>query len=329
MAVTVRNDRNEVLYQADELIDDAYLRAPELCESEYKLDKHFASMSFKETHFDGFILGHGSAATHQRLRVESRDITRRIGLHFMLEGEVSSRVRGIDHTLVTSANQHNIVYSPQSEEEMDISHQPSLQVFVVAFCRDRFVSLAANNGPILDTYAEKVAGDRPVYLRNSHNITQRMLQVIDDVRHCHFTGGLKKLFLQSKAMELLALQSEQTEWENKRALPSAKLPRGDEDRIYHARDLLLAHAQDPLSLSELARKAGINEFKLKNGFKKVFNNTVFGYLNDFRMDQAQEMVRAGEKSFTDIAGDLGYSSLQHFSAAYRKKFGCSPRESRR
>lgn len=136
------------------------------------------------------------------------------------------------------------------------------------------------------------------------------------------------MFLQSKAIELLALQCEQVESESRRnrVLQVDKISRTDEERIYYARDLLLANAQDPLSLNELARKAGLNEFKLKNGFRKVFDNTVFGYLSDYRLDQAKQMIREGKLSFTDIADELGYSSLQHFSNAFRKKYGMSPRE---
>jgi AraC-like DNA-binding protein len=177
--------------------------------------------------------------------------------------------------------------------------------------------------------AEKVENRKPVFETKGYHITPRMLQVIDEVRHCHFTGGLKKLFLQSKSIELLALQCEQIEQENRYGVPVYKLSRTDEERIYHARDLLLIHAQEPLSLGELARKAGINEFKLKSGFKKVFDNTVFGYLSDYRLEQAKQMMREGEHSFTDIADELGYSSLQHFSNAFRKKFGVSPSEVKR
>ncbi len=61
----------------------------------------------------------------------------------------------------------------------------------------------------------------------------------------------------------------------------------------HAREYLLEHALQPPSLTELAKIAGINEFKLKQGFKQVFNNTVYGYLSDYKLNQARELLVQG------------------------------------
>lgn len=330
MPVTIRNDHKEVLYQFDEPYLQEHFNTPQLVETDHHIDISCGQARFREMHFDGFILGYGSMEVKQRLHVQSNDALRLIGLHFMLQGEITSSLEGVASNLVTSSLQHNIVYNPFSEEHLRIEQQPDMKVFGLSFCTDKFIELAANNGPVLDKYAEQVEKQQPVYLKRGHRITPRMMQVIDEVSHCHFTGGLKKLFLQSKAIELLALQCEQIEQESLRSTTGpGKVSKTDEERIYHARDLLLANAQAPLSLSELARKAGINEFKLKTGFKKVFDNTVFGYLSDYRLEQARQLIREGRLSFTEIAGELGYSSLQHFSFAFRKKFGISPREVKR
>lgn len=52
----------------------------------------------------------------------------------------------------------------------------------------------------------------------------------------------------------------------------------DKQRIFFARDCLLKNIDAPPTLSQLARAAGLNEFKLKKGFKEIFNQTVFEYL---------------------------------------------------
>lgn len=327
MPVTIKNDQQQVIFKYDEEFPQAYCKSPELVEKDHKIDLSCGVGSLKEIRFDGFVMGGGSMAINQRLHIETNEKFGLIGLHFMLQGEVTSHLKGVADNLVTSHYEHNIVYNPDSEESLHLEKQPEMKVFGLSFIPEKFVELAANNGPVLDKYAERVENRLPVYLERAQRITPKMMQVIDEVNHCHFTGGLKKLFLQSKAIELLALQSEQIEQETLRNAPAeGKVTRSDEERIVYARDLLLQHAQSPLSLGELARKAGINEFKLKNGFKKVFDNTVFGYLSDYRLEQGHQLVREGKLSFTEIADELGYSSLQHFSHAFRKKFGISPRE---
>ncbi|HEY1200219.1 MAG TPA: AraC family transcriptional regulator, partial [Niastella sp.] len=100
-------------------------------------------------------------------------------------------------------------------------------------------------------------------------------------------------------------------------------PGHDTDSIYFAKDYLVQHAAQPPSLNELAKIAGINEFKLKQGFKTLFNNTVFGYLADYKLNQAHELIRSNIP-IKEVADQLGYSSVQHFNSAFRKKFGIPP-----
>ncbi len=248
-------------------------------------------------------------------------------MHFMLKGEVTANIKGMRRIMKTRQFEHNLVYSPEPEEQVNVDRQPEINVFALTFLKDRFIELAHHNGPVLERYGESVENDRPVFPDRTYQMTQRMMQVIDEVKNCQFNGGIKRLFLQSKAIELLALQCEQIELYDLNRRPARSVFNStDEEKIRYARDLLLANAQEPLSLAELSRQAGLNEFKLKSGFRKVFNNSVFGYLSEHRLEEAQRMIRTGNRSFTEIADDLGYSSLQHFSHAFRKKYGCSPRE---
>jgi AraC-like DNA-binding protein len=67
---------------------------------------------------------------------------------------------------------------------------------------------------------------------------------------------------------------------------------------------------------------------LKNGFKEVFHNTVYGSLSDTRLEMARKEMQ-GAKTLTEIAFELGYSSNQHFSMAFRKKYGVAPNKLRK
>jgi AraC-like DNA-binding protein len=92
----------------------------------------------------------------------------------------------------------------------------------------------------------------------------------------------------------------------------------------YAREYLISHMETPPGLSELARIIGINEYKLKRGFKEMFGNTVFGYLSDLRLEMAKNELLENRNTASTIASELGYSSVQHFSNAFKKKFGYAP-----
>ncbi|MEM1369543.1 MAG: AraC family transcriptional regulator, partial [Cyanobacteria bacterium P01_H01_bin.15] len=78
------------------------------------------------------------------------------------------------------------------------------------------------------------------------------------------------------------------------------------------------------SLIELARLAGINDCKLKLGFRQVFGTTVFGYLHDCRMERSRQLLDAGEMTVAEAAQSVGYVNRSHFAIAFRKKFGLNP-----
>ena len=80
----------------------------------------------------------------------------------------------------------------------------------------------------------------------------------------------------------------------------------------------------PPNLSEIAGTVGLNEYKLKRGFKKIFKTTVFGYLTQQRLHLAHQYLRDTEKTAAEISFDLGYASPQHFNNAFKKKFGITP-----
>lgn len=69
---------------------------------------------------------------------------------------------------------------------------------------------------------------------------------------------------------------------------------------------------------------GINQTKLKSGFKQLFGTTVFGYLTDIRMEKARLLILSEKKNVGEVADLVGYQHPHHFAAAFKRKFGYSP-----
>jgi len=99
---------------------------------------------------------------------------------------------------------------------------------------------------------------------------------------------------------------------------------GDKEKIIAVRDLINERLGDPPSLSQIARTVGINEYKLKRGFKEIFNTTVFGYLTEQRLLLAYQYLMDTRKTAAEISFELGYSTPQHFNNVFKKRFGLTP-----
>ena len=155
-------------------------------------------------------------------------------------------------------------------------------------------------------------------------ITPRMYQILQQILSSPHRGMIEHLLLESKVLELLALQFI-TLGENTFAPRQISFQAKDADRVQYARELLEQQMCDPPSLAELARLTGLNEFKLKQGFRHLFRTTVFGYLYDYRMAQAQTMLGDGLLNVAQVSAQVGYRSPEAFSTAFRRKFAVSPK----
>ena len=98
------------------------------------------------------------------------------------------------------------------------------------------------------------------------------------------------------------------------------------EKIKEARDIIMEQMIDPPSLKELSRMVGTNEFKLKVGFKSVYSNTVYGYLADYRMEHARKLLTINNTRIKEVAAQVGYSNPSHFIAAYKKRYGITPKQ---
>jgi len=247
-----------------------------------------------------------------------------IEMHFTLAGEgfMENHLNG--ERYYYSKDRQNLHYMPQFVGSTHYPKGAFHEFFEVRFTKKFFLSLAEDSSPMLMDFANKVANGTPVELSKLNlPITFGMHQCIREIMQMRLDNGLKKLFIQSKCIELLTLQAQAFEQASGKGVRVCKTTY-DRERIYFARDYLIDHAVSPPSLMELAKIAGLNEFKLKKGFKEMFNTSVFNYLSDFRLNKARNELMSGAMPIKEVAEQLGYCSVQHFTREFKKKFGVSP-----
>lgn len=156
---------------------------------------------------------------------------------------------------------------------------------------------------------------------NPVTITPAIQTALWQILQCPYKGLIHQLYLEAKSLELIALFFEAVA-ENSPAHPC--LNRDDLERIHHARHVLQSNLHTPPGLIELARQVGLNDRKLKAGFRQVFDTTVFGYLTQLRMEKARQLL-AQQRSVAAVAAAVGYTSPTAFSGAFRRKFGITPK----
>ena len=100
----------------------------------------------------------------------------------------------------------------------------------------------------------------------------------------------------------------------------------DREKIIKAREILIQQIGEPITIKELSRKVAINECYLKKGFKEMFGTTIFDFYQSQRMEHAKYLLYEKGLSVTEVSLMLGYSSISHFSTAFKKHTGLKPCE---
>jgi AraC family transcriptional activator of pyochelin receptor len=173
---------------------------------------------------------------------------------------------------------------------------------------------------------ELVAENHQSFFNDINLITPAMRSALDQILNCPFTGNTRRIYLESKCLELIALRLEQfKQGDRYDRKPLCSLKPDDVDRIYLARDILTKNADHPPSLMQLARQVGLNDFKLKLGFREIFGTTVFGYVHRHRMETARQLLSDRRMNVKEVAQAVGYANQSRFAAAFRKQFGINPK----
>lgn len=180
--------------------------------------------------------------------------------------------------------------------------------------------------PLPSELRHLILTDSRPYYACSGVTTSDMQMVLQQILHCPFSGMTKRIYLESKVWELMALLLDQELTQCPKNPGEPLLKQDDVDRIHYAREILQQQFDNPPSLLELARQAGLNDCTLKRGFRQVFGTTAFGYLHEYRLERARQLLEEGHLNVSEVARRIGFVNRSHFAAAFRKKFGFSPKE---
>ncbi|MEO1448269.1 MAG: AraC family transcriptional regulator [Bacteroidota bacterium] len=133
------------------------------------------------------------------------------------------------------------------------------------------------------------------------------------------------VYYHGKALELLSVVFDRKKDQDLESCPFL-LDANNVKRIRQAKRIILDNMLNPPSLKELARGVGLNVYQLKVGFKNIYGASVFQYLNDAKMEQARQKLDTMTFKVNEVSDALGYSSSSHFIAAFKRKFGITPKK---
>lgn len=148
-----------------------------------------------------------------------------------------------------------------------------------------------------------------------------------EISNCKLVGIHRKIFLESTILFLL-YQSQKNNLIFQLGCDSCAIMNKpiEVEKIKKAKKYILDNLANNLTIPIIANYVGTNQCYLKMGFKEVFEQTVFEFIQENRMIKARHLLQSTNPNITEIAYSVGYSSLSSFSQSYKNFFGISPTE---
>lgn len=299
------------------------------CETRLTLPKKLGEGSLRIVRLQhGLDLFVNEHLLEESLILECLDTTPKhsqIVLKFHLSGLISGLIWGINDEMLGSPGSFALIHWPEGTagavEFISGSEVCTIELAIAP--------------ELLRTMIEEPDEHHPVALQRLLNTVQNpyyqpgqtnplMAIALQQILHCPYQGPTRRLYLESKGLELIALYFEQLKVDQPSLQKTHRLKPEDISQIYVARDILIRQMDNPPSLLSLARQVGINQQKLKKGFRQVFGTTVFGYLHNCRMERAAQLLQDNQTTVASVAQTVGFAHRGCFAAAFKCKFGINP-----
>lgn len=172
---------------------------------------------------------------------------------------------------------------------------------------------------IHDSFAQAVAGPSPVPFKFASVVPPALLAHAQrSVRGAFRSRSVAPEAFIELAARIVACLSEPRRWAARVVSPC------DICRVTEARQRILREFRAPPSVQELARELGMNEFKLKCGYRQAFGTSIGSDCRVVRLRRAAELISSTELSLTEIALEVGYGNPGDFGVYFRRHFGLTP-----
>ena len=109
-------------------------------------------------------------------------------------------------------------------------------------------------------------------------------------------------------------------------LQTANAVPSENEIIRQAQQYISSHIREKLSVPLVARQVDVSPSYLTALFHKNLQISPGEYIRRIKLQESKQMIRENNLNFTEIAAELQYSTVHHFSRQFKEKFGITPTE---
>lgn len=187
--------------------------------------------------------------------------------------------------------------------------------------------IAPNSSLIYEKYV------RPIVLYGKPFLVMRQTQAWEEsvqnlyhhiVNVCLDEEDLTELRIQAGVSELWTrlfhylYREESEQQENKNILAQARLRK--------MMQFIWDHFHEKITLDDIAASANISKSAALRCFRSGMQTSPVGYLNNFRLNRAKELLLTSHSTVSEIAVSVGFDNVGYFDRVFRRTFGLTPKQ---
>ena len=245
-----------------------------------------------------------------------------IQFHFCLKGKSLFNFNEGHYQLEVTEENSLLLYNTQKDLPLNLIVSPNSWLLSVVMTIRKFHSLFSSEAD----YIPFLSGENKEKKYYSQEVVSPAIAVVlSQLMNYNLHPSIKKLYIKGKVYELISLYFNKTEEADLEQCPFL----ADEDnvrRIKMAKEIMISRMAEPPTLSELSTEIGLSLKKLKEGFKQIYGDSVYGFLFDYKMEYARKMLETGKHNVNEVGLKVGYSTASHFITSFKKKYGTTPKK---
>jgi AraC-like DNA-binding protein len=243
-----------------------------------------------------------------------------IQVHASIRNDTHLFIRGIGD-LYLAEGQFNILDAPHLEGTYYLEGGREYRTLHIDFCSSLLDKLLPAFPYLEEWLASDTERPRLLFKVNPWLSTQ-LKDISERILHATYTNELQHVYRELKAREFVFLAL--TPGSPQEITPAVRLTRRNAALIHESKHILDQSFDQHITVASVAQKVGMNEFKLKAGFKQVFGISMFDYLINTRMQVARNLLLETDKPIKEIASLTGYATKQSFLSAFKRYFHDTP-----
>ena len=245
-----------------------------------------------------------------------------IQFHFCIKGSSKFLFNNDNYELPLEDEHSLLLYNPKQDLPLNLELQPKTWLISMLISIKKFHSLFSQESGYIPFLSAENRDKK--YYKNGE-ISPSMAIVLNQLMNFNLMPSIKALYFKAKAYELLSLNFNRAKDADIAQCPFL-IDEVNVLKIRKAKDLVISRMSEPPSLQELSTEIGLSLKRLKEGFKQIYGDSVYSFLFDYKMEFARKLLDSGEYNVNEVGLKVGYSTSSHFIAAFKKKFGTTPKK---